>query len=117
MDDLWQDIEEEIIGIVECVFDEIFELIEVGVVDVLNIVFELFYFVDIVDFLEQILLCEWCKLINLWLDGIDGDILFELDDGICEEVIEFLNLFEFVEVVKDFELDDVVDFVEYLDDE
>lgn len=117
MDDLRQDIEEETIGIAERVFDEILELIEVGAADALNAALEPLHPADIADLLEQISPRERRKLINLWPDGIDGDTLSELDDGIREEVIELLNPSELAEAVKDLESDDVVDLVEYLDDE
>ena len=117
MDDPQLETEEETIGIADHVFDEIRDLIDMGAADRLNTVLEPLHPADIADLLEQISPRERNKLIDLWPDGIDGETLSELEEGIREEVIELLNPVELAEAVKDLESDDVVDLVEYLDDE
>lgn len=117
MDDLRQDIEEETIGITERVLDEVLELIDLGAADDLNAALEPLHPADIADLLEQISPRERRKLIDIWPDGIDGETLSELEEGIREEVLNLLNPVELAEVVRDLESDDVVDLVEYLDED
>ena len=117
MDDLRQDIEEETIGITERILDEVLELIDLGAADDLNAALEPLHPADIADLLEQISPRERRKLIDIWPDGIDGETLSELEEGIREEVLNLLNPVELAEVVRDLESDDVVDLVEYLDED
>ncbi len=72
---------------------------------------------DIADLLEQIEEREREKLLTLWRGGLDGDVLSELEDSIREEIIAALAPKELAEAVRDLESDDVVDLVEYMDEE
>lgn len=53
----------------------------------------------------------------LWSDGIDGDVLSELDWSIREEVIEALPEAVVAEAVRELDTDDVVDILEDLEPE
>ncbi|MEP5760123.1 MAG: magnesium transporter [Litoreibacter sp.] len=72
---------------------------------------------DIADLLEQISEQERRSLLSLWSMNIDGDILSELNDGLQEEVINYLPAHVLGEAVRELETDDVVDLVEDLESE
>jgi magnesium transporter len=71
---------------------------------------------DIADLLEQISGPERRALLTLWSVNIDGEVLSELNEGLREEVIEFLPNAVLSEAVRELETDDVVDLVEDLED-
>lgn len=71
---------------------------------------------DIADLLEQIGGGERASLVRLWSQGIDGEILSELDDSIREEVIEALPPEVLSEAVRELDSDDVVDLIEDLEE-
>jgi magnesium transporter len=71
---------------------------------------------DIADLLEQLNTYDRRRLVMLYGQEFDGDILSELDEGIREEVIAVLNPEVLAEAVRDLETDDVVDLVEDLDE-
>lgn len=71
---------------------------------------------DIADLLEQISKTDRRALLRLWPDGIDGDILSELEEGIREEVIEGLSPEVLAEAVRELDTDDVVDILEDMED-
>lgn len=70
---------------------------------------------DIADMLEQINAYDRRRLIDLYGDEFDGDILTELDDGIREDVIEELEPEVLAEAVRELDSDDVVDLLEDLE--
>ncbi len=70
---------------------------------------------DIADLLEQIGPADRRALIDLWSREIDGEILSELEEGLREEVIEYLPHDVLAEAVRDLDSDDVVDLVEDLE--
>ena len=49
---------------------------------------------DIADLLEQVSDVVRAGILRLWKDGIDGDVLSELDDSIREEIIDGLDAAE-----------------------
>ena len=71
---------------------------------------------DIADLLEQINGFDRRRLIDLYGEEFEGDILFELDESIREEVIAALRPDVLVEAVRDLESDEVVDLLEDLED-
>ena len=71
---------------------------------------------DIADLLEQVGDADRRALLDLWSGGLDGDVLSELDDGVREEVIDYIKPEVLAEAVRDLESDDVVDLVEDLDE-
>ncbi|MEM6374745.1 MAG: magnesium transporter [Pseudomonadota bacterium] len=72
---------------------------------------------DIADLLEQIGAVNRRRLIELYGEDFDGDILSELDEGIRESVIEILPRDVLAEAVRDLDSDDVVDLIEDLEGE
>ena len=72
---------------------------------------------DIADLLEQINAFDRRRLVELYGEEFDGDLLTELDESIREEVIGILNPEVLAEAVRELESDDVVDLVEDLEDE
>jgi magnesium transporter len=71
---------------------------------------------DIADLLEQINPFDRARLIRLYDQEFDGDILSELDESIREEVISILNPQVLADAVRELDSDDVVDLVEDLDE-
>ncbi len=71
---------------------------------------------DIADLLEQIDAFDRRRLIELYGDEFDGEILSELQDSIREEVLRYLNPEVLAEAVRELDSDDVVDLIEDLED-
>ena len=69
---------------------------------------------DIADLLEQINAFDRTRLIRLYDQEFDGEILSELDEGLREEVISVLNPEVLRDAVRELDSDDVVDLVEDL---
>ncbi len=72
---------------------------------------------DIADLLEQISGPERRAFLSLWSTGLDGEVLSELEEGLREEVIEFLPDHVLAGAVRELESDDVVDLIEDLEGE
>ncbi|PZX10455.1 magnesium transporter [Celeribacter halophilus] len=72
---------------------------------------------DIADLLEQVNAFDRRRLILLYGEEFDGEILSELDEGIREEVIHVIRPDVLADAVRDMESDDVVDLVEDLEDD
>ncbi|MGL6208367.1 MAG: magnesium transporter [Paracoccaceae bacterium] len=70
---------------------------------------------DIADLLEQIGAVDRNALLALWSDGIDGEVLSEIDDAIREDVIAALPVQVVHEAMRELDSDDVVDILEDLD--
>ena len=70
---------------------------------------------DIADLLEQINAYDRSRLVRLYDQEFDGEILSELDEGIREEVIGILKPQILADAVRELDSDDVVDLVEDLD--
>ncbi|MDV4145369.1 MULTISPECIES: magnesium transporter [Shimia] len=71
---------------------------------------------DIADILEQINAYDRRRLIELYDQEFDGEILSELKESLREEVISVLKPGVLAEAVRDLESDDVVDLVEDMDE-
>ena len=71
---------------------------------------------DIADILEQVNAYDRRRLIALYDQEFDGEILSELDESLREEVISVLKPSVLAEAVRELESDDVVDLVEDLDE-
>jgi len=71
---------------------------------------------DIADLLEQIGSFDRRRVIELYGDEFDGDILSELDISIREEVLGYLSPEVLAVAVRELDSDDVVDLVEDLED-
>ncbi|WP_297772491.1 magnesium transporter [uncultured Roseovarius sp.] len=72
---------------------------------------------DIADLLEQINAYDRRRLIHLYGQEFDGDILSELDESIREEVLGLLTPEVLADAVRDLDSDDVVDLVEDMEDQ
>jgi len=70
---------------------------------------------DIADLLEQVGEEDRRKFVGLWGDGLDGDVLSELEESLREDVIEQMEPEDLAEAVRDLDSDDVVDLVEDLE--
>ncbi|MBN2905189.1 MAG: magnesium transporter [Rhodobacteraceae bacterium] len=70
---------------------------------------------DIADLLEQVDSGHRREILLLGAGFFDGEILSELDEGLREEVIEFLPRDVLTEAVRELESDDVVDLLEDLE--
>jgi magnesium transporter len=71
---------------------------------------------DIADMLEQINAFDRVRLIRLYGQSFDGEILSELDEGLREDVIAVLEPQVLADAVRELDSDDVVDLVEDLDE-
>jgi magnesium transporter len=71
---------------------------------------------DIADLLEQVNSFDRRRLLELYGQEFDGDILSELDESIREEVINLLSPEVLADAVRELDSDDVVDLVEDLED-
>lgn len=71
---------------------------------------------DIADIIEQINPYDRRRLVQLYGEEFDGDILAELDDGLQEDIISILRPDILAEAVRELESDDIVDLVEDLDE-
>ncbi|SEK97251.1 magnesium transporter [Roseovarius nanhaiticus] len=72
---------------------------------------------DIADLLEQVSAFDRRRVIALYGDEFDGDILSELDESIREEVLGYLSPEVLAVAVRELDSDDVVDLVEDLEDD
>jgi len=70
---------------------------------------------DIADLIEQISGPERRAFLSLWSTGLDGEVLSELEEGLREEVIEYLPGHVLAGAVRELESDDVVDLIEDLE--
>ncbi|MBP0481243.1 magnesium transporter [Sagittula salina] len=72
---------------------------------------------DIADLLEQINAFDRRRLILLYGQEMDGEILSELDETLREDVIGIMTPQVLAEAVRELDSDDVVDLIEDLDEE
>jgi len=71
---------------------------------------------DIADMLEQINPYDRRRLVELYGNEFDGEILSELEESVREEVIGLLRPEVLAEAVRELDSDDVVDLLEYLEE-
>ncbi|MBB5515911.1 magnesium transporter [Rubricella aquisinus] len=72
---------------------------------------------DIADFIEQIGPVERRNLLTLWGPQIDADFLFELEEGVRDEVMEILSPEQIAVAVQERDTDDLVYLVEDMEEE
>ncbi|HAR51044.1 MAG TPA: magnesium transporter, partial [Roseovarius nubinhibens] len=72
---------------------------------------------DIADLLEQLNAFDRRRLIELYSNEFDGEILSELDESIREDVLSILSPEVLAEAVRELDSDDVVDLVEDLEED
>jgi len=90
--------------------------VDVGDSDQLKEQMEPLHAADIADLLEQLNTFDRRRLVQLYDQEFDGEILSELDESIREEVIAVLKPDVLAEAVREMDSDDVVDLVEDLDE-
>ncbi|MEE4329839.1 MAG: magnesium transporter [Wenzhouxiangella sp.] len=88
--------------------------VDAGDVDRVNELLEPLHAADVADLLEQVSGTERTALIELWGDGINGEVLSELDESIREPVLGTLPPEALAEAIRELDSDDVVDLVEDL---
>lgn len=88
-----------------------------GDADALVAAFEPLHPADIADLLEQVDDETRVRLVQLYGQDFDGEILSELNDAVREDVIGALHPEVLAEAVRDLESDDVVDLIEDLEDD
>ncbi|QQA44358.1 magnesium transporter [Pelagovum pacificum] len=98
-------------------FQKVRDAIEAGNGEDIDMLMEPLHAADIADFLEQIEPHERRDLLEIWKGGLDGEILSEIEDNVREEILGYLTPQELTEAVRELESDDVVDLVEYLDED
>lgn len=89
--------------------------IEAGSQGELLLLFEGLHEADIADLIEQISAEDRRRLIRLWGDRVDGDVLSELEEGVRDQIMEHTPDAVLAELVKDLDTDDVVYLVEDLE--
>ena len=97
-------------------YDDVLDAIEARDPARIAALFDPLHPADIADLLEQMSHSEREALLLFWNEGIDGEVLSELDESIREDVIDLLPAPVLAEAVRDMESDDVVDLLEDLDD-
>ncbi|KJZ19716.1 magnesium transporter [Loktanella sp. S4079] len=109
--------EEEAFGITDRLVAEVLEAVDSGETETVNALLDPLHPADIAHLIEQIDGKQRRDLLTIWKGGMDGDTLSELNESLREEVIEQLEPADLAVAVRDLESDDVVDLVEYLDDD
>ena len=108
---------EEAFGITDRVIADVLAAVEAEDAAAVGVAVEELHPADIAHLLEQIDGRDRKRLLALKPDIVDGDVLSELVENLREEVIAQLAPEELAVAVRDLESDDVVDLVEYLDQE
>ncbi len=101
----------------ENLFDLVEEALERGDRAALARVLDALHPADVADLLEQLGADARQRVVALYGDELDGEVLSELDEGLREEVVEALPPEALADAVRDLETDDVVDLIEDLDEE
>lgn len=95
--------------------EKVLVTVEAGSQPDLLLLFEDLHQADIADLLEQISVEERRRLIRLWGDHVDGEVLTELEEGVRNEIMDETPDTVLAEAVKVLETDDVVYLVEDLE--
>ncbi|SFR34372.1 magnesium transporter [Yoonia tamlensis] len=109
--------EDEAFGITDRLVAEVLAAVEAQDALAVDALLDPLHAADIAHLIEQIDSRDRRDLITVWKGGMDGDTLSELDENLREEIIALLAPAELAEAVRELESDDVVDLVEYLDDD
>ncbi|PTX02183.1 magnesium transporter [Pararhodobacter aggregans] len=96
--------------------DTVLEAVDAGDARAVAAALDTLHPADISDLLEQISSQERKALLTLYPEGVDGDVLSELDEAVREEVIEAMPREALAEAVRELDTDDVVDILEDLED-
>ncbi len=107
--------DEDVYALGSGLVDAVLAAVEEGSQSALLLLFEDLHEADIADLLEQIGTEDRRRLVRLWGDHVDGEVLSELEEGVRDEVIADTPDAVLAEVFKDLDTDDVVYLVEDLD--
>ena len=97
--------------------DGILAAVELSATDRLHELLGKLHEADIADLLEQITIPERHKLLDVWGENLDGAVLYELEEGVRDEILEYLDDKVIASAVQDMETDDVVYLVEDLNED
>ena len=95
----------------------VIEAVEAQDADQLNDLLEPLHAADVADLIEQISQPERVALVELWGEGIGGEVLSELNESVREPLLEVLPPEVVAEAIRDLDSDDVVELVEDLEEE
>lgn len=110
-DELIEDVYALETGLIETVL----AAVESGSQSALLLLFEDLHEADIADLLEQITSEDRRRLVRLWGDHVDGDVLTELEEGVRDEIMAETPDEVLAEAVRELDTDDVVYLVEDLE--
>ncbi len=85
--------------------------------DALNQIFDSLHVADIADIIEQAPADEREDIIKLWGSNIDALVLTELDDGVRNEILEYVPYSVLVRALQELDSDDLVYVIEDLEAE
>lgn len=117
MADIDDDLDAEAFGITDRTVADVLDAVMQGDAAAIDALLDPLHPADIAHLIELIDSRERRDLLTLWQGGIDGDILSELDENLREEIIQQLRPDELATAPRDLDSDDVVDLVEYLDED
>ena len=80
----------------------------------LILIFSKVHAADIADFLEQVSRAKRKKIIKLWGDTINGEVISELEEGVRDELIEEVSEEFLVNAIRKLQTDDLVHLIENL---
>ena len=109
--------DEDVYALNATVVDAILEAVEAEDADKLVELLEPLHEADIADLLEQISSAEREKFLHVWGANFDGDVLYELEEGVRDEILELLDREVLATAVQEMETDDLVYLVEDLEEE
>jgi len=95
----------------------VIEAVEAQDAGQLNELLEPLHAADVADLIEQISQPERVALVELWGEGIDGEVLSELNESVREPLLEVLPAEVVAEAIRNLDSDDVVELVEDLEEE
>ncbi|MBS1303158.1 magnesium transporter [Loktanella sp. SALINAS62] len=105
---------DEAFGITERIVSDVIDAIDARNVEDINALLDPLHPADIAHLIEVIDVRPRRELLELW-KGVDGEVLSELDENLRQEIIDLMQPAELAEAMRDLDSDDVVDLVEYLD--
>ncbi|MEO0914769.1 MAG: CBS domain-containing protein, partial [Pseudomonadota bacterium] len=97
--------------------DGILAAVELGARERLVELLEPLHEADIADLLEQIPTEDRHKLLDVWGADLDGAFLSELEEGVRDDIVAYLDDKVLAEAVSEMETDDVVYLVEDLEED
>ncbi|MEM1266606.1 MAG: magnesium transporter, partial [Pseudomonadota bacterium] len=96
--------------------DAILAAVEVGAGERLQTLLAGLHQADIADLLEQVTPSERRRLIDLWGTDLDGSFLYELEEGVRDDIVAYLDDKVLSSAVSEMETDEVVYLVEDLEE-